>query len=89
MSPYGPSVIKGISYDNDPNIPDVISKDMQKYFDEGHTAPALEFLTSVKGPNCEQITQEVGSGQTTGEEAAAKYDDDCKKQALQLGLNWD
>lgn len=89
VSPYGPSVIKGISYDNDPNIPDVISKDMQKYFDEGHTAPALEFLTSVKGPNCEQITQEVGSGQTTGEEAAAKYDDDCKKQALQLGLNWD
>ena len=27
--------------------------------------------------------------QSTAEEAAVAYDDDCKKQATQLGLNWE
>ena len=62
---------------------------MQKYFDEGKTALALEFLTPVKGANCPAICQELGSGQTTPEEAAKAYDEDCKKQAVQLGLNWE
>lgn len=50
------------------------------------TNVALEFLTAVKGSNCPAICQECGSGQTTAEEAAAAYDEDCKKQAVQLGL---
>lgn len=49
----------------------------------------LEFLTTVKGSTCEQITTEVGSGQTKGAEAAAKYDEDCKKSAVQQrALYW-
>jgi raffinose/stachyose/melibiose transport system substrate-binding protein len=49
----------------------------------------MEFQTSVKGPNCPAICQEVGSGQITADEAATKYDDDCYKQAVQLGLDWE
>lgn len=84
--PNGPSCIKDISLGEE--VPEAVREDMQKYFDEGNTLPALEFLTPVKGSNCMAITQEVGSGQTTAEEAANKYDEDCKKQAVQLGLNW-
>lgn len=84
--PNGPSCIKGIELGED--VPEAVRVDMQSYFDDGNTLPALEFLTAVKGPNCPNICQEVASGQTTGEEAAAKYDEDCKNQAIQLGLNW-
>ena len=58
------------------------------YFDTGLNAVALEFQTAVKGANCASICQELASGQTTAEEAAAKYDEDCEKQAVQLGLDW-
>jgi raffinose/stachyose/melibiose transport system substrate-binding protein len=60
--------------------------DLQKYFDEEKTAPALEFLSPIKGPNLENITVEVGSGIREAEEGAARYDEDVKKQAQQLGL---
>lgn len=64
-------------------------KQMQTdYFDTGLNAVALEFQTAVKGANCASICQELASGQTTAEEAAAKYDEDCEKQAVQLGLDW-
>jgi len=63
-------------------------KDLQKYFDDGKVHVAQEFECAVKGANCAAICQEVGSGQTTAEEAAKKYDEDCYKQAVQLGLNW-
>ena len=52
--------------------PEAIRVDLQKYFDEGNTALAMEFMCSVKGSNCPSICQELGSGQTTAEEAAAK-----------------
>ncbi len=40
-----------------------IVADMLPYFQtEGMTAPALEFLSPIKGPALEQITVEVGSG---------------------------
>ena len=42
-----------------------------------HTAPHL---------GIEQITVEVGSGIVTPEEGAKLYDQDVKKEALQLGL---
>lgn len=62
---------------------------MQKdYIETGLTGMAMEFQTAVKGSNAASICQELGSGQTTAEEAAGKYDDDCKKQAVQLGLDW-
>ena len=41
-------------------------KDMQPYIDAGTVAPALEFLSPIKGPALEQITVAVGSGINTG-----------------------
>ncbi len=84
--PDGPYLIKGYSLPD--NAYDAVKNDMQAYFDAGKTQVALEFLTSVKGSNCPAICQEVGSGQATAEDAAKAYDEDCKKQAVQLGLNW-
>ena len=62
--------------------------DLQVYFDEGKTAPALEFITSVKGEDCHIICQEVSIGSISALEGAEKYDLDCVKQAVQLGLDW-
>lgn len=84
--PDGPYCIKG--YELPEEAYDAVATDMQAYFDEGKTEVAMEFLTSVKGSDCPAICQELGSGQTTAEEAAAKYDEDCAKQATQLGLDW-
>lgn len=84
--PDGPYCIKG--YELPDNSYEAVVNDMQAYFDAGKTAVALEFLTAVKGANCPAICQEVASGQTNAEEAAASYDDDCLKQAVQLGLDW-
>ena len=61
-------------------------KDIQAYIDAGKSAPALEFLSPIKGPALEQITVEVGSGLRSAEDGAALYDQDVEKQAKQLGL---
>jgi len=79
----GPFVIQGVDLPEDA-YPAV--KDMQPYFDQGKTAPALEFVSPVKGPNLESILIEVGTGQKTAEEGAKDYDNDVIKQAQQLGL---
>ena len=84
--PDGPYCVKG--YSLPAGSYKGVAVDMQAYFDAGKTGTALEFQTSVKGANCPAISQECGSGQTTGAQAAAKYDEDCYKQAIQLGLNW-
>jgi raffinose/stachyose/melibiose transport system substrate-binding protein len=83
----GPSLIKGCKLPA--NVPAAVS-DMLPYFEtEGHTAPALEFLSPVKGPALEQITVEVGTGIRQPADAAKLYDEDVRKQAQQLGLpNW-
>jgi raffinose/stachyose/melibiose transport system substrate-binding protein len=61
--------------------------DIQKYFDAGNqTAPALEFMSPIKGPALSEITVEVSSGIKTAVEGAKAYDEDVKKQAEQLGL---
>jgi raffinose/stachyose/melibiose transport system substrate-binding protein len=80
----GPFLIQGCELPAD--VPTAVS-DLQTYFTaDGRTAPALEFLSPVKGPSLENITVEVGSGIRTPEDAAALYDEDVKKQAQQLGL---
>jgi raffinose/stachyose/melibiose transport system substrate-binding protein len=80
----GPYVVKGCTLPTD--VPPVVA-DLLPYFQqEGTTAPALEFVSPIKGPNLEQITVEVGSGIRPAAEAAALYDEDVKKQAMQLGL---
>lgn len=80
----GPYLIKGCELPAD--VPPAVA-DLQTYFNQdGTTAPALEFLSPVKGPALEQITVEVGSGIRGAADAAALYDEDVKKQAQQLGL---
>lgn len=84
--PDGPYCIKGYSLPE--NSYDGVKNDMQAYFDNNKTKVAMEFQTAVKGANCSTITQSLISGLTTGKDAAAEYDEDCKLQALQLGLDW-
>lgn len=84
--PDGPYCIKGYSLPE--NSYDGVKNDMQAYFDSNKTKVAMEFQTAVKGANCSTITQSLISGLTTGKDAAAEYDEDCKLQALQLGLDW-
>ncbi len=80
----GPYLIKGCTLPGD--VPPAVA-DLQQYFNsDGTTAPALEFLSPVKGPSLEQITVAVGSGITSPADGAAQYDEDVKKQAQQLGL---
>lgn len=67
---------------------DAVNIDMKPYVDNGKTALMLEALSPVKGGNCAAICQEVGSGIISAEEGAKAYDDDCVKQAIQLGLDW-
>ncbi len=67
------------------DVPQAV-KDIIAYSDAGRTTPALEFSSPVKGPNLEHIIITVGTGQSTAAAAAARYDEDVKKQAQQLGL---
>lgn len=84
--PAGPYCVKG--YELPSESYDAVEQDIQSYLDSGKTAPALEYISQVKGADCPTICQELGSGQTTAKEAAEKYDKDCEKQATQLGLKW-
>jgi raffinose/stachyose/melibiose transport system substrate-binding protein len=83
VQPAGPYRIQGAKL---PDNAIQVAKDLQVYVDKGATAPALEFLSPVKGPSLEQITVAVGSGLTPPAEGAAQYDQDVQKQAKQLGL---
>ncbi len=83
----GPSCVKG--YELPESVCNAVRVDMQQYFDDGKTVPALEYQSPIKGTTCEQMTTAVGLGQMSGEEAAAMYDDDCKKSAVQLGYDWE
>ena len=75
----GPYLIKGCTLPDD--VPPAVA-DLLPYFQkEGATAPALEFLSPIKGPALEQITVEVGSGIRPAADGAALYDEDVKKQA--------
>lgn len=84
--PQGPYAVKGAALPE--NVCGAV-KDMQKYFDEGKVGTAMEFQCSIKGANCAAICQECLSGQSTGEKAAKEYDEDCRKQAMQLGFDWE
>ena len=80
----GPYLIKGCTLPD--TVPPAVA-DLLPYFQQdGATAPALEFLSPIKGPALEQITVEVGSGIRSAADGAALYDEDVKKQAQQLGL---
>ncbi|WP_100404317.1 ABC transporter substrate-binding protein [Bacillus solitudinis] len=83
MKANGPYVIKGVDLPEDAYE---AVKEMVPYLEDGKVAPALEFLSPIKGPALEQITVEVGLGMTSAQEGAEKYDRDVEKQAKQLGL---
>ncbi|MFI6506794.1 ABC transporter substrate-binding protein [Streptosporangium sp. NPDC050855] len=83
VQPAGPYRIEGAELPDDAIQ---VAKDLQVYIDRKATAPALEFVSPVKGPALEQITSAVGSGLTPPAEGAAQYDKDVEKQAKQLGL---
>jgi len=83
VAPGGPYLIKGATLP-DNVLPGV--KDIVAYIDSGNSAPALEFLSPIKGPALEQLCVAVATGQMTAAEAAAAYDLDVEKQAQQLGI---
>lgn len=82
--PQGPFMTKACVLPDDVSQ---VAKDTQRYFDEGNITPALEFLSPIKGPALEQIAIQVGTGQINSAEAARAYDEDAKKQALQLNIS--
>lgn len=84
--PDGPYCVKG--YELPENVFDAV-KDAQTYFEAGKTSTAMEFQCGVSSTVGGAICAECGSGQTTAEEAAAAWDEDCRKQALQLGFDWE
>ena len=86
LLPEGPYVMQGVEL---PENAYTAVKDMAAYYDSGKVTTAMEFQCQIKGANCGAICQECVSGQITGAQAAAKYDEDCKKQALQLGISWE
>lgn len=81
----GPYVIEGIELPEDSYG---AVKEMVPYFESGDVAPALEFVSPIKGPNLAQLCTSVGSGTMSALEAAKSYDQDVEKQAKQLGLEW-
>ncbi|MCK9862100.1 extracellular solute-binding protein [Paenibacillus sp. ATY16] len=81
--PEGPYVIKGATLPDDAYAG---VKEMMPYFDNGNNAPALEFLSPLKGPSLPQLTVEVGAGMKSPEDNAKAYDKDVEKQAKQLGI---
>ena len=84
VAPSGPFLIQGCELPTD--VAPAVA-DLQTYFNQqGTTAPALEFVSPIKGPALEQITVEVGAGIRPPAEAAALYDEDVRKQAQQLGI---
>jgi raffinose/stachyose/melibiose transport system substrate-binding protein len=83
VPPTGPYLVTGSTL---PASAPQAAKDLQAYVDANATSPALEFLSPVKGPNLEQITTAVATGQTKAAAAAKQYDNDVTKEAKQLGL---
>ena len=82
--PQGPYMVKGC--DLPATVPPAVA-DLVGYFKPGaKSTPALEYLSPVKGPSLEQLTVEVGSGIRKPADGAALYDEDVRKQAMQLGL---
>jgi raffinose/stachyose/melibiose transport system substrate-binding protein len=81
--PTGPYLVKGYKL---PADAPPVAADLQNYINAKAFAPALEFLSPVKGPSLEQICVAVGTGQTPPLQGAAQYDQDVTKEAKQLGL---
>lgn len=84
--PDGPYCVKGYELPEDV-YPAV--KDAQAYFEAGKTSTAMEFQCGVSSSSGGAICTECATGQTTAEESAAAWDEDCRKNAVQMGLDWE
>jgi len=83
QQPEGPFAIKGV--DLPANVYGAV-QDMLPYINSGMSAPALEFLSPIKGPNLPQICVQAGLALASAMQSAEEYDRDVEKQAKQLGL---
>jgi raffinose/stachyose/melibiose transport system substrate-binding protein len=84
VAPTGPYLIKGAKLSGHISQ---ITKEMLSYLNaEGRTAPALEFVSPIKGPNLSTIVVQVGSGVKTAAQGALAYDADVRKESKRLGL---
>jgi raffinose/stachyose/melibiose transport system substrate-binding protein len=84
VAPSGPYLLKGVQLTGHVSQ---ITIEMQKYFNaNGKTAPALEFITPIKGPNLPKISVQVGSGITSALQGASSYDLDVTRESQRLGL---
>lgn len=84
VAPTGPYLIKGAKL---PGHVSQITQEMQRYFNtNGKTAPALEFVSPIKGPNLSTITVQVGSGIKSALAGATAYDLDVTRESQRLGL---
>ena len=54
--------------------------------DENKVTLALEYMTPIKGIDTSNICRRIRSGRITAPEAAADYDEECRKMALKIGL---
>ena len=80
----GPYMVKGITSRSHLST---ITKDFLQYFNSpGKTAPALEYVSPIKGPNLPSITVKVGSGILSAKAGALAYDKDVQKELVRLGL---
>ena len=84
MGATGPYLVKGCVLPAD--VPPAVADLVPYFLKDGASGPALEFVSPIKGPSLEQITVEVGSGIRKPGDAAALYDEDVRKQAMQLGI---
>lgn len=82
----GPFLVKG--YEGAEDGYKAVKEDMQAYFDAGKTEVDMQSQVQVVGSDLPAICVEVATGQISGQEAAEKYDADCYKAAVQLGLDW-
>lgn len=84
VAPTGPYLVRGVKL---PGHISQITREMLPYLNaEGRTAPALEFVSPIKGPNLSAITVQVGSGRKTAVQGALAYDVDVQKESKRLGL---
>lgn len=86
FSPNGPYCIKGYAV-GESAFP-AVRDDMQAYFDEGKTCPALEFSSSLEAADSIGVLQQLAMGEITAEEGAKAIDKSLESYALQLGLEW-
>lgn len=84
IAPSGPYLLKGVKLSGHLSQ---ITQDMQKYTNAtGKTAPALEYITPIKGPNLPKISVQVGSGIKSALQGASAYDLDVLRESQRLGL---